>query len=316
MDVRRSALFMAINNPRFMQGAKRRNCDAVILDLEDAVAEPHKAYARTLPREVYPEVSAAGAKIQLRINHEYWAADLEGAVWPGLAVIHNPKTESAAEVRQVDRKITELERLRGMRPGTVEIHAAIETVRGVVNALSIAAASPRIRFFGGGGLGFDTCRDLAIETLPGVRRAPEHYASGECALVARSLGLEPTNGVKVGTGVSGDVVSGDTVFEEAAANRRAGLYAGITCLHPNRVDGLNQGYTPPPDDLQEAHEIIARFEELDARGEVAGELNGRPVDRWEAERARRLIAWADACARREREKATARAHLQAAGDGA
>ena len=62
MDVQRSALFMAINNSRFLEGAQRRNCDAVILDFEDAVGEPHKAGARELPREVYPLVSRAGSE--------------------------------------------------------------------------------------------------------------------------------------------------------------------------------------------------------------------------------------------------------------
>lgn len=313
MDVRRSVLFMAINNPRFLTGAARHNCDGVILDLEDAVAEPHKEYARTLPREVYPDVSLGGAEIQIRINHMYWEADLEGAVWPGLKVINYPKTEYADEIRRVDRKITELERRRGIRPGTIEIHAAVETVRGITNGHEIATASPRVRVFGGGGLGFDPCRDLAIETLPGAVRAPEHYGTGETGLIARALGLDCVNGVRQGTGVTGDVISGDTAFQEAAANRRAGLYAGITCLHPNRVDPINEGYTPPPDEVQEAKDVLTRFEELDDQGEVAGQVNGQPVDKWEAARARKLLAWSQACARRERDKAAARARLAAAG---
>jgi citrate lyase subunit beta / citryl-CoA lyase len=314
MEVRRSVLFMAINNPRFLRGAARHNCDGVILDLEDAVAEPHKAYARTLPREAYPEVSRGGATVQIRINHMYWEADLEGAVWPGLSVINYPKTEYAEEIRRLDKKISELERLRGIRPGTIEIHAAVETVRGVTNGYEIATSSPRVRTFGGGGMGFDNCRDLAIETLPGVWRAPEHYGIGETGLIARALGLHCTNGVRQGTGVTGNVISGDTALDEAAANRRAGLYAGITCLHPNRVDGINQGYTPTPEEVQQAREVLARFEELDGQGEVAGDLKGQPVDKWEAARARKLLAWSEACARREREKSAARARLSAAGN--
>jgi citrate lyase subunit beta/citryl-CoA lyase len=163
-------------------------------------------------------------------------------------------------------------------------------------------------------MGFDVCRDLAIETLPGVPRSPEHYGIGETGLVARALGLHCINGVRQGTGVTGDVISGDTAFDEAAANRRAGLYAGITCLHPNRVDGINRGYTPTPEDVQQAREVLERFEQLDGQGEVAGELHGQPVDKWEAARARKLLEWSDACARREREKAAARQRLTSAGD--
>jgi citrate lyase subunit beta/citryl-CoA lyase len=249
--------------------------------------------------------------VQIRINHMPWQADLDGAIWPGLSVIHYPKTEYAEEIRRLDQRITELERQRGIRPGTIEIHAAVETVRGVTNAYEIASASPRIRTFGGGGLGFDNCRDLAIETLPGVVRTLEHYGIGETGLVARALGLHCTNGVRQGTGVTGDVISGDTAFDEASANRRAGIYAGLTCLHPNRVDGINRGYTPTPEEVQQARDILARFEELDGQGEVSGDLNGQPVDRWEAARARKLLAWSEAIARREREKAAAKARLAA-----
>ena len=103
MEVRRSVLFMAINNPRFLRGAARHNCDGVILDLEDAVAEVHKAYARTLPREAYQEVSRGGAAVQIRINHMPWEADLEGCVWPGLSSITYPKTEYGEEIRRLDR---------------------------------------------------------------------------------------------------------------------------------------------------------------------------------------------------------------------
>src|SRR6185295_11919659 len=120
------------------------------------------------------------------------------------------------------------------------------------------------------------------------------------------------NGVRQGTGVTGNVISGDTAFQEATANRQAGLYAGVTCLHPNRVSGINQGYTPTPEEVQQARDVLARFEELDNQGEVNGDLNGQPVDRWEAARARKLLDWSEACAQREREKSAARERLAVA----
>jgi citrate lyase beta subunit len=68
--------------------------------------------------------------------------------------------------------------------------------------------------------------------------------------------------------------------------------------------------------VQHARDVLERFEQLDGQGEVAGELNGQPVDKWEAARARKLLEWSDACARREREKAAARQRLAAAADPA
>ncbi len=316
MEVNRAALFMAINNPRFIEAAWSRGIDGAILDFEDAVGEPHKVDARKLPGEVYPQITKASAIIQVRINHTYWAADLEAVVWPGLSGILYPKTESAEEVRLLDAKITELERLRGMRPGSVGIQPLIESARGVINSFEIAGASPRISSFGGGGgIGVDVGRDLAVEIVTGFPRAVGEYgAEGE--LAARALGMVVAGGARVGQGPGGDVVSGNTAFDEAAANRKSGFYTGRLCLHPNRVDPMVRGLTPPEEEVEEAEQVLLRFEELDNRGEVEGQLNGKTVDKWEAERARKLLEWADACAKKDRDKAAAMERNLAAAKGA
>lgn len=311
--VNRSPLYVPITNPKFVEGAWGRNSDGIILDLEDAVEEVQKHRARSLAREAYDLVGRGGATIEVRINHDYWAADLDAVVWPRLSAIGYPKTESADEVRRVDARISDLEQLRGIRAGTIELHPYVETVRGVVNCRQIAGASPRIRSFGGGGMGVDMARDLAVEAIASDTRTLGEYSRGECQLAGRALGLRPGGGVSVGPGVVGDVVSGSTAFDEAAANRRAGFHTSIVCLHPNRIEPANRGFTPPPNEVEEARRVLAQFEELDYQGEVRGLLNGNVVDRWEAARAVRVIQWADACARKERAKAAARARTAATG---
>jgi citrate lyase subunit beta/citryl-CoA lyase len=308
-------LFVPVDNPRFVGAAWTRNADEILLDLEDSVSEPRKAYARGLVKEAIAEVAKGGALVTVRINHDYWAADLEAAVWPGLAGIMYPKVESAEQVRQIDAKISELERRRGIQPGTIEINLSVfaETVRGVVHAYAIAGASRRIRIFGGGSMGFDLCRDLAVEAVAEAKRATECYALGECDLVARVLELEPGNGVHApgSGGVAGDVVSDAPGLAGALANRRAGLYSVGICLHPNRVAAQNRGYTPSSEEVAAAQRLNAFFEEMDSRGETEGTLEGRAVDRWEAARARQLVEWAENCARQERAKARARARAEA-----
>ncbi len=311
MQVRRSSLMGPIDNPRFVMGMWRRNSDAISLDLEDAVCEPNKTYARTLPREAYHQVSKGGAShVRVRINHLYWAADLDGTVWPGLSSISYPKGESAEQIRRMDSTISDLERRRGIRPGTVEVHPIIETVRGVVNLYELATSNPRVSSFVGGGVGFDIARGLATEAMAVTRRVLDDYSIGEEYLVSGALGLTPGGGVGSAASVVGDVVSGDPGFDQASANRRAGIYGGGTCLHPNTVGPLNRGYTPP-EEVAEAKQTIALFEELDGQGELQGELHGKMVDKWEVDRAQKLIEWAEACNRKEREKAAARARAEA-----
>jgi citrate lyase subunit beta/citryl-CoA lyase len=90
------------------------------------------------------------------MNHDYVLADLEAIIWPGLSKVNYPKAEYGSEIRQLDEIITRLERERGIRPGTVEIGANIETAVGVANGYEIASASPRVQDFGGAS-GY-TCR--------------------------------------------------------------------------------------------------------------------------------------------------------------
>ena len=307
-EVMRSSLLMAINNPRFLEAAWTRNCDGIDLDLEDALGEPHKEYARTLPQKVYPMVSKGGATISVRINHMYWEADLEAAVWPGLDTIMYPKTESSEEIRHIDGKISELERQRGIRPGTVKIKPLIETVRGVVGAYEIARSSSRIKGFAGGGLAYDGSRDIAVEHIFGVQR--DHYGAGECFLAANVLGLQWEGGVFVQPS-NGSVMDTEDASLQAVANRKAGWYIWAGCLHPNQVEPLNRGYTPTREEVEESKQILDLFEEMDTRGEVETGLNGKVVDKWEVDRARKLIEWAEACDRKEREKAEARERAEA-----
>ena len=186
-QVRRSGLTMPVVTRRFVDHAWRRGCDFINLDLEDSVPQQLKAHARALIKEAIPIVRKGGAEAFTRINHDLVHADLEAIVWPGLSKVNYPKAESAEEIRLLDDVITRLERERGIRPGTVEIGANIETATGVAAAYDIASASPRVKEFGGGS-GYDMSRDLGVEMFVGFEQFA--YGKGELELAARALGLE------------------------------------------------------------------------------------------------------------------------------
>jgi len=116
----------------------------------------------------------------VRISRATPRADLAAVVWPGVSTIYHPRTESATQIRAVDARITELERLRGIRPGTVNVAPLIETPLGVALAREIASSSPRIQSFG---VGPNIKMDLDADSLT--------YARAECELIARALKLDP-----------------------------------------------------------------------------------------------------------------------------
>ena len=298
--VRRSGLTMPVVTPRFIDNAWRRGCDFINLDLEDSIPQHLKGYARSLIKDAISNVSRGGAEAFTRINHDLVQADLEGIVWPGLDRVNYPKAEHASEVQKLDRIITRLERERGIRPGTVEIGANIETSLGVANAYEIAAASPRIKEFGGA-VGYDMSRDLGVEMFVGFDQFV--YGKGEVELAARALGLE-VHASPFTANITGSVSDADRAFSEAEAARKCGFRVGGG-LHPNVVEPQNRGFTPTDEELEDAKAVLAQYRALEGSGETWVEVDGRVVDRYKAEWARELLAWTELCRERDQEKADA-----------
>jgi citrate lyase subunit beta/citryl-CoA lyase len=304
--VRRSGLTMPINTPRFVDRSWTRNCDFLNFDFEDSVPQSQKAYARTLVSHAIAQGLKGGAEINIRINCAYPEADVPAAVQPGLTQINFPKAETAEQIRNLDRLITEAERLQGIRPGTVRIGANIETTLGTANSYDIASASPRIDTFAGG-TGYDMSMDMGIEMFVGFDQFV--YNRGEGALIAKALGLEYTGGVYL-PDTTGNVGNTELTRQRAEANRKVGLRSG-SGLHPNTVEPQNLGLTPTSEEVQTARHILEYFAQLDERGEVEGELDGRVVDKYEAARAAELIAWSESCAQKDAYKARAQARTKA-----
>jgi citrate lyase subunit beta/citryl-CoA lyase len=301
-SVRRSGLTMPVVTPRFVDKAWQRGCDFIVLDLEDSVPQHLKAHARGLIKDAIPNVSKGGAEAFTRINHDTMAEDTEAVVWRGLKRIKYPKTESAHEVRALDAIITRLEEERGIEPGTIEIDASIETAVGVANVFEIASASPRIREFGATTGGYDLSRDLGIEMFVDFDQFV--YPRGEAELAARTLGL----GVRTApfiANTSGSVSDSNRALRQAEAARKCGLRLGGGGLNPAVVDGHNVGLTPTEDEVRDAKQVLEEYAALEAAGETWIEREGRVIDRYEAQRARELLDWAELCAARNKEKSDA-----------
>src|SRR5579871_1581266 len=216
--VQRSGLMMPINNPRFVAQSWLRGSDSIDYDLEDSVPQSQKEYARTLVRDCIALGRQGGARVSVRINTATPEADIAAAVWPGLSFISHPKSEAAEQIQHVDMLITVWERERGVRPGTIEINAMIETAKGVAHCYEIASASPRVKAFGGG-TGYDMSLDLGVEMFVGFDQFL--YGRSECELAARALGIEYNVTVFL-PDTAGSVSNSEYFHDHAVANRKAG----------------------------------------------------------------------------------------------
>ena len=287
MQPNRSYLFAPGNHPRRVEKSFTTGCDAVILDLEDAVAITEKPATRAVVVEALklPRICRGYIRVN-SIDTEFCFDDIEAVVGPWLDGIMLPKVERAADLQAVDWMMTSLEQRHGMELGTIDLIPIIETARGHAAAREIAASDGRVKrlSFGGG----DYTRDLnllwtfAEEEIAAVR--------SEVVLASRLGRIEPPI---------------DTVFihikepEHFARSARKGRefgFQGKLCIHPDQVGPTNAAYTPTDDEAAWARKIISNFEVAEAEGLASIQVDGYFVDYPIVEKAQRIVTLYDAVA--------------------
>jgi citrate lyase subunit beta/citryl-CoA lyase len=304
--VSRCSMFVTPTNPRFIDKAWTRGGDVYILDMEDSIAPSEKERCRSLIRESIQKASKGGASIYIRINKPFVDADLLAAVWPGVDRIMLPKTESAAEMRHAHEIITRLEKERGIPPGYIELSPMIESALGAVNIYEILTATPRKIWSQGGGGGYDMAVNLGIEMFASFDQYA--YTVAHVALAAMALGIEADGAVFV-PNTSGKVDQADQAVKQAAAFHAAGVHhAGA--LHPNYIQPLVSGLTPTAEETTWARKVIEEYDKLAGSGESMGTLDGKLIDKYEYDMAKRTLEWSAACAAKDSHKANALSRAQ------
>lgn len=277
----RSVLYMPGSNSRALEKAKTLPVDAVILDLEDAVAMPEKAKARDLVREA---VSAGGfghRKVIIRINAldtEWGADDLAMADEAAPHAILLPKINAASDIQDVETRVT----------GQARLWAMMETPLAMLNALTISAASPRLEAFVLGTN--DLLKDINGEALPD--RAPLATGLGLCLLAAKASGLICIDGVY-------NAFRDDDGLQRECEQGRAMGFDGKTLIHPAQIAITNAAFSPDADAIALAKAQVAAFDEAMQRGEGVGVLDGKIIENLHAETARQILAKAEAIAKQE-----------------
>ena len=292
-------LFVPADTDRFLAKAGRRGADALILDLEDAVASPAKVGARANLAAFVPRLQAdAGVPIYVRVNNEpgLLAADLEAAIRAGADGLLVPKVETAEQVVRLDADMTRLEGQAGRRPGGIRVVALLESPLAICNALTIAQSSPRLA-----ALLFGT-EDFGAAS--GIESAPEGMAmpAQMMALAAAAAGLQPM-------GLPGTVAEFtdlDAYRAVAMKARRIGM-RGAICIHPAQVPIINEVFGGTAEEADRARRLLKVFDASVAAGRGAVAHEGRMIDEPIAIRARRFLQRYDALqVRRARAKEVTR----------
>ena len=284
---RRSVLYMPGSNARALEKAKTLAADALILDLEDAVAPDAKASAR---QQVCDAVRSRGfgrREIFIRVNASdtpWGTDDLAAAVAAAPDAILIPKVSRPEDLATIGALLAALG-----APDEIRVWAMMETPLAILNARDIAACArdPGTRLTGFVMGTNDLAKDTRAKIVPG--RAPMLSWLMACIAAARSYGIDIVDGVY-------NAIDDSEGFARECAEARDLGFDGKTLIHPTQIDACNTAFAPTPDEIDSARKIIAAFELPENLAKGVVRIDGRMVERLHAEMARRTVAIADAIA--------------------
>ena len=284
--MRRSMLFLPGNTPNIIQNGGILGADAVILDLEDAVAPAEKDSARILVRSVIRGMGFDPCEVIVRINAidtPYWQKDLDAIIPVRPSLIMPPKTACAQDVLTVDAYITRLEEKLGMEKGSVGLIPLIETALGVENAFQIASACPRVKaiFLGGE----DLTADLHCKRTKEGREI--FYARSRMVCAARAAGVEVYDTPFT------DVHDDEGIYTDAEMAKSLG-FTGKSAISPRHVKAINEVFSPSLQDIEYAYEVMEAIRIGKEQGKGAVSLRGKMIDAPIVARARQTIEAAQA----------------------
>ncbi len=280
---RRSVLYMPGANERALEKAKTIPADALILDLEDAVAPDAKVAARANVCAAAQSGDYGHREIAIRVNSigtEWHDDDLAAAAEAGPDAILVPKVDSAEEVHALESAI-----VGAGAPEHTKLWAMLETPNALLDARAIAAASDRLAVLVLGTN--DIAKELHAAQTPG--RAGLLSALSLCLIGARAAGKVIIDGVY------NDIKDPEGFEAECVQGRDLG-FDGKTLIHPSQVEPCNEVWAPTAEAVEDARGLIATFDEAIAEGKGVVTYKGRMIENLHVEGARRIIALADAIA--------------------
>jgi citrate lyase subunit beta / citryl-CoA lyase len=291
MTVFRSFLFAPGNHARRVEKCLTLAADAVILDLEDAVANAEKVGTRAMVVEALQRPRRCRGYVRVNALSTAWShGDFAAVVAKGVDGIVLPKVESAAELQTGEWLLGALEREHGLPEGSIDLIPIIETAAGWSNLAAIARAAKRTRrlSFGAG----DFTLDLGLTWTPDeIELLPYRSAF---VVESRAAGLEPPLDT-----VWVSLKDADGFARSVRRAKELG-FQGKLCIHPDQVPVVNECFRPSASELSHAKRVLDAFAQAERDGLAAIQVDGQFVDYPIVYRAQRVIAREDAIAQAAR----------------
>jgi len=280
----RTALFVPGNRPDRVDKALHSGADVVIVDMEDAVPLAQKEETRSKVREKV--IAQGGRRIIVRVNaleSGFCQGDLDEVTVKELGCLMLPKVESPDHIREINHRLLLLEKERGLKPGAVSVIPLIESARAVQDIFAILSEKTdpaRILTVAFGAA--DYSLDLGIEiSTEGVEL---YYPRARIAVACRAAGIAPP----LDTPFMIDLKDTEGLKADAMRAKQLG-FQGKLCIHPNQIQPCQAIFSPSKEEILHAQRVIQAFEEAEAGGVAAIQLDGKFIDYPVVERARRTL---------------------------
>jgi citrate lyase subunit beta/citryl-CoA lyase len=292
----RTALFVPGNRPDRVEKAFNTEADVVIIDLEDAVPPSEKETSRSKVREKAAQY--ADRMILVRTNplgSPFIEGDLEETVGQGINGIVLPKVEKIAHIYEINDLLRKIEKKRSLPEGAIRLFPLIESAAGVEHIYEIVSAETKPKrtytvAFGAA----DYTLDMGIEmTMDG---AEIFYARSRISVACRAAGVAPP----IDTPFMIDLNDVEALIADAKRAKKLG-FQGKLVIHPKQIEPCNRIFSPTPEEIAHVEKIIRAFEDAEATGAGAVQLDGRFIDFPVVQRARDILALAAAINNKKRQ---------------
>ena len=284
--LRRSLLYVPGNMPSMLQNVPLFQCDAVQIDLEDAVPLAEKDAARILVRRFLDTYKVRNKEVLVRINglDTKWALDDLKTVLPGIPDgIRLPKADSPDVVERLDTLLTEYEEELGLELGHFKILPSIETAMGVINAVFTARASNRLI-----GLAFGAEDYTATMEINRTKTGEELFNARMNVLwAAKAAGIQALDSIFA------DVNDMDALRAETELIKKLG-FTGKSLINPRQIDVVHEVFAPKQAEVDYALQVMDAIKRAREMGTGVISLKGKMIDRPVVVRAARVLSTARA----------------------
>ena len=295
MELLRSLIFVPGNRPNMLEKALSFDADVIMVDLEDSVPPAEKVAARDMAREWVPKLRRNGRTVMVRVNSldtGLTGSEVAALAGPDLYGFSIGKTESVWDMREADRIVTVAESSAGLEPGAIKLIPWIENAKAVLACEKIAAASPRIVAIAFGAE--DYTNDMGLQRTDTGQEV--NFPRSLVPVAARAAGVASLDSPFV------RFRDPEGLGEDCRASRQMG-YTGRFAIHPAQLDIVNETFSPSPEDVAYARQVVEAWNRAEAEGRGSVALGERMIDVPVLKRARNLLSQADAIQARQQSPA-------------